>query len=202
MDECTRPKTTTSKRRAILKIVLAFGQIPLDCNLRQRTDFHNLRPVLDDALLEYPLLRSFYVDFLRLDRVDLQLRFRVNLSALEKSLGNEHPGPDTILLDADAAKAEGWRYLAILSRRLYELHSYVRACIVLGNYKEAGWTIDFDDINHVDQSRALEVKHALMEVGSSYLGQRTDLERSKSIIATFRKHSLPELTFSIIRRLQ
>jgi hypothetical protein len=191
MDGRTSPKTTTSRRHAILEIMLAFSQIPLDCNLRQRTDFNNLRSVFDDALLDHPLLRSFYVDFLRLDRIDLQLRFRVNLSK-----------KDTIVLDADATKAEGWRYLAIFSKRLYELHSYVRACIVLGNYEEAGWTIEFDHMNHVGPSKALEVKHALMEVESRYIGQRTDLERSKSITATFRKkQSLPEMTFSIIHRL-
>lgn len=195
MDERTRPKTTTSRRRAILEIMLAFSQIPLDCNLRQRTDFYNLRRVLDDALLDQTLLRSFYVDFLRLDRIDLQLRFRVNLS-------NRHLHPDTIVLDADATRVEGWRYLAIFSRRLYELHSYVRACIVLGSYEEAGWTIEFDPMNHVGPSKALEVKHALEELELRYLGQRTDLERSKSLTATFRKkQSLPEMTFSIIHRL-
>ena len=201
MGEHSKSKLMASKRHAILKIMLAFGTIPLDCNLEQRTDFRNLRSVLNDALIEYSILRSFYLDFVRLNRVDLQLRFVVDFSANSKSSGNRNPDPDAFLLNANATRAEGWRYLAVLSRGLYELHSYIRACIVLGNYEEAGWTVELDDVNNVDRSRAIEAKHALAEAAGDYLGRRTDLEKGKSIMATFRKESLPEMSLSIVHLL-
>jgi hypothetical protein len=198
------PRAPSPKVHIMKEVMEAFGKLALLNDLKERSDFCTLFRILDDALIADSLLRSLYIEFLREGRMELQVRFiinwRIRAITVETALGYD----SHVILTDHPGDASGADYLLRVSSKLFGLYNYVQTLIVENEYDEATWTIELrgDDRNRAvaDRARALEMKYGLVEPTSTYLKQRSDLEKSSPVRATFRKKSLPELLLYIIHR--
>lgn len=203
-----QPLAPTPKVIALRKIIRAFAELPVRCDLGQINEFSTLLNIIDDSVVNYHVLRTLYIDFLIGKKHEMQVCFTINWQTMEVvTAGSKTDATgrvDKIMLPKVATTAEGEEFLQLVSQKLAELYVYVRQTVEECGYERANWTIELrtDDRNPevVAAASLIEEKYNLTAESADYLAERANLENSQPITARYRKRTLKEMFMRIIQR--